>query len=270
MNGNNNLLTYQLIPGIRKNSKLLLIPNENQVYKYKYKSGFTTYYTCYQKTCRVNVAVDLEDLCRKTTAINHNHGSEEEFINRLKLINSNKDNCDTVSLKRNNVREIFNDTCKNKSSCTSIQYGKMRRHSQRIKNNFMPKSPSSFKDILKMFQENKIMKEFGMSRYEKDEKFYYNTIIEENFAYSIFMSPTICSIINSWENNEPRNYLMNETFSITPTGSIFKQIIIIHIAHSEYVSIYYIAFSFFAPYQTSAKGRDSRRCRYGAPRALLQ
>lgn len=236
---NCNLIEFKIVPGIRKNSKLLHIPSENQIYKYKYEKNLTKYYVCYVKNCPVNVAVDFnnEQFCRKTSNIKaHNHHSQEDFIKKLKLINEIKSNCENVSLKRSNVREVFDETCK-KFKNNNIQFGQMRRNLYKIKNKIFPKSPRTFPEIIEIFEKSDILKTFGFSRYEKTENFYKNTVIEEQYSYSIFLSPSICSIIDSMAEDQPRNYLIDGTFSITPySNNQFKQLLIIHIAHNEHVS----------------------------------
>lgn len=37
-------------------------------------------------------------------------------------------------------------------------------------------------------------------------------------------------------NDQPRNYLIDGTFAVTPYSKEFKQLLIIHIAHAEHVS----------------------------------
>lgn len=233
---------YEIVPGYRKNSKLLLIKSEQQLYKYKYEKNNTKYYVCYNSTCPVNVAVDFNNptMCRKTKKnIQHNHSGQEELLIKLKLINTIKTSCENVSLKRSNVRDIFDETCKQfkPETSASIEFGKMRRNLHSIKSRIFPKSPQNFQDISNIFKKKEIFDEFGKSRHQKDKDFYRHTIIEANFAYTIFMSPTIHNTISGWDDLQPRHFLMDGTFAITPCGGIFKQLIIIHIAHSDYVSI---------------------------------
>lgn len=199
---NNNALEYQLIPGFRSTSNLLYIASENQIYKYKYAKNNTKYFVCYEKQCPVNIAVDFNNslFCRKTkNNVQHNHGSQEALVQKLELVNNIKKNCQNISLKRSNIREVFNETCKkHKGDNTSVKFGQMRRHLYKIKNKNFPKAPTNFKEIKEILEnETEMIKTFAISRKEENEKFYKNTIIEQNYAYSIFLSPTICKLIGN-------------------------------------------------------------------------
>lgn len=88
----NTVFEYTIIPGFRKNSKLLYIEKEEQIYKYKYTSRNIKYYYCYNKNCKVGVAVDFNNLihCRKIKNSNsvHDHEKQNILFDKLKIINA--------------------------------------------------------------------------------------------------------------------------------------------------------------------------------------
>ncbi|XP_037813343.1 uncharacterized protein LOC119604655 [Lucilia sericata] len=93
----------------------------------------------------------------------------------------------------------------------------------------------TFSNIIEVFKNEEVVQKFAMSRYNSEEKFYTDTIITENFSYTLFVSPTISKTIQSMSStSEPRNYVMDATFNVVPTSKDFKQLLIIHFVHCEH------------------------------------
>lgn len=242
MQSEGDFLEYKIIPGFRKNSNLLQTVNEDQLYKFKNSQNNIKYYNCYHVGCPVNVAVDLNNgiYCRKIKKnIQHNHVIQTETINKMNLVNAIKAKCsNTMSLKRSTVREIYDDQCKKakKETAQSLEFGKMRRQLINIRSEVYPKAPRNFADVIRIYQNINIQKNFAFSRFDNELPMYRNTIIEAEFGYSIFASPTICNDIMAMSGNEPRNYLIDGTFNVIPSSDTFKQLLIIHFAHAGHVS----------------------------------
>lgn len=237
------IFEFKFIPGFRTNSNLLYIEAQEQIFAFKYKKMNTAYYYCYNKNCNVGVAIDFNSTmyCRRCGKNKvHNHGSQIEIIKKLKIMNSVKCEVRKAPLKRSNVREIFDEQCKKfKDAAHTINYGNMRRQLFKIRQDKMPKNPNDVVDIIGNFKNEEILKEFGMSRYEKDKSFYLDSVITNDFSYTLFVSPTISKSIQSLSSSEPRNYIMDATFNVLPRSKTLKQLLIIHFIHADHVSTRY-------------------------------
>ena len=233
------------MPGIRKNSKLLLIKTENQLYKTRSASANHVRYVCYIKECQVSVIIlKSNNECKKLNNKEHNHERQDEFIEKLELMNSIKTQCSNVSLKRNATIEIFDNECLKNLIPTArlLQYGKMKRNLCGIKNAMLPKNPTCPLDVQKMFRIETVLNKFGTSKCKfppgtaaELKHFYKDTVIEKEFAYSVFMSPSICQAINLSPQLR-RNYLLDGTFSVVPECG-YKQLMIIHVENLNHVSV---------------------------------
>lgn len=234
------IFEYVLIPGFRASSQLLYIKDEEQIFKYKYSKNNIKYYYCYEKNCNVGVSVDFNNTiyCRKSGKFQvHNHGAQSELFGKLKVINQIKNSVKKAPIKRSSVRDIFDHECKKfKEDSKTIEFGRMRRQLYNLKQEQFPKSPMTFSNIIDTFKNEEVIQQFAMSRYESDEKFYADTIIADNFAYSLFVSPTITKAIKSMSMSEPRNYILDGTFNVVPMSKEFKQLLIIHFVHNTHVS----------------------------------
>uniref|UniRef100_A0A0K8V589 MULE transposase domain-containing protein n=1 Tax=Bactrocera latifrons TaxID=174628 RepID=A0A0K8V589_BACLA len=92
-----------------------------------------------------------------------------------------------------------------------------------------------FEEIIKVLGNEKVYKQFGILRFEKDEStFYIDTVITTNFSYSIFVSPTITNSLRSKNLSEPRTYIIDATFNVIPVSKQFKQLLIIHIILADH------------------------------------
>lgn len=63
----------------------------------------------------------------------------------------------------------------------------MERNLRRHKNKKHPKKPYSLEGVIKAFENQKIMMNYGLNL-RKTERFYINTIQRESFAFTIFAS----------------------------------------------------------------------------------
>lgn len=103
----------------------------------------------------------------------------------------------------------------------------MKRTLQRHKNKAYPKIPKTLEDIRNSFLDPKILDEYGYNL-EKNARFYIDTVIETNHAYTVFASKFVIDFIQ--KNIKPglRNYLLDGTFDRLP-GSDYYQLLIITI-----------------------------------------
>lgn len=169
----------------------------------------------------------------------HMHGDQEALVEHYKVLNAIKSEVKRAPIKKAGVRDVFDEQCKKyKESSNAVEFGKMRRNLFRIKQENFPKSPMNFHEIIKLFENEEIKSKFGMSRDNFEEKFYTATVIEDTFAYTLFVSPTICNGIRAMSPSEARNYIVDGTFKVIPVSKAYKQLLIIHIIHNNLVSIY--------------------------------
>lgn len=112
-------LEFEIVPGQRKNSKLLYVLEEQQFYAINSKSKRSSTYLCYVKDCRSRVSVrNIDNKCFLVlNFVEHNHPPQGEFYNELKIKNKIKEECSkTASLLNSptsvgNVRAIFSSVC---------------------------------------------------------------------------------------------------------------------------------------------------------------
>ena len=82
---------YKIVAGFRKNSKLLLLTTQQQLFKIKSVLKNSSRYVCYLKDCSVSVSVSNTGVCTQLSLEhNHNHAAPEKLIKELDLINNIK------------------------------------------------------------------------------------------------------------------------------------------------------------------------------------
>lgn len=99
----------------------------------------------------------------------------------------------------------------------------------------MPSPPRSVNDVVQAFQNENVMRTYGMSKYDSAQTFFKYACEVPDGSFVIFASPIIIDYINRHINVEDRKYLLDATFKVVPytNGNIFKQLLIIHI---EYIN----------------------------------
>lgn len=107
-------MEFKIIPGFRKDSKLLHLVEKDELFIKNRDTPKRTYYVCYEKGCKVRVCLE-GDRCfyMKEQAI-HTHGDVKKLIAELYFRNGIKEKCTQSSVLLNtpttvgNVRSIFN------------------------------------------------------------------------------------------------------------------------------------------------------------------
>lgn len=109
----------------------------------------------------------------------------------------------------------------------------MKQTLMRHKNKTYPKDPGTIEAIREAFLQPNILKEFG-ANLEGDADFYINTVVEEEFAFTIFASKFVIDFIE--KNIEPssRSFLMDGTFDSLPNA--YYQLLVISIEFNNDVS----------------------------------
>lgn len=108
-------MEFEFITGLRKNSKLLRLINENQLFVKNRSIKNKTYYVCNEKGCNVRICVEQERCYyMNEQLITHIHSDKKEYISELIVRNTIKEKCSEASILINtpnsvgNVRSIFN------------------------------------------------------------------------------------------------------------------------------------------------------------------
>lgn len=109
----------------------------------------------------------------------------------------------------------------------------MKRTLLRNKNKSYPKDPKSIENIRDKFKEAKVFEEYGYNL-DSDARFYIGTVVEEDFAFTIFASHYVINFIERNIEPDSRNYLMDGTFDSLPNE--YCQLLIISIEYKNDVS----------------------------------
>lgn len=104
-----------------------------------------------------------------------------------------------------------------------------------LKNKVLPPSPTTCKDVQKVFENTDVMALYGQSIGHSNRKpFFKHAYVSNEFSYCLFSSENIIQQIRINIEPEKREFLMDSTFKICPFGE-FKQLLIIHIAYMDKV-----------------------------------
>lgn len=231
---------FEYVPGVRKNSELIYVLYEKELYVKKTAyNGTKIRCICYNKMCKASIIIDAEKnlILAKNVAL-HPHPSGEENMNRIKFINAVKQACkksESPLKRKRTAKEIYEQNRQNENDNTnSVPFKQIKRTISRFKSNSLPKVPKSPVEIKKILEEDNIKNNFIHSKFDSTKNFYQYTIINQNIAYTIFMAPKIAEIIQNF-NITDRNYLMDGTFKVVPQCG-YTQLLIIYIAHANHVS----------------------------------
>lgn len=107
---------------------------------------------------------------------------------------------------------------------TQLNYNRIKRTLQRHKNQQHPSDPRSVDGIREKFEDRNIMEKYGYNL-EKDSKFYIGTVVEEDYAFTVFASKYVIDFIQKEIPANERSYLMDGTFDSLPT-EFYQRLII--------------------------------------------
>lgn len=108
----------------------------------------------------------------------------------------------------------------------------MKRNLARLKNGEYPKNIKACEEIRDMFTRSDIREKFGLT-YDNDAKFYIETVVNDDYAFTVFASEFVINTVNEHIHGE-RKYLMDATFDCIPEA--FYQLLIISIEYKNDVS----------------------------------
>lgn len=117
---------------------------------------------------------------------------------------------------------------------TQLDHRRIKQTLLRHKNKAYPKDPGTVEGIRETFLQEDILNDYG-SNLEGAEDFYINTVVEKDFAFTMFASKFVIDFIE--KNIEPssRTYLMDGTFDSLPKA--YYQLLVISIEYNNDVSI---------------------------------
>lgn len=72
----------------------------------------------------------------------------------------------------------------------------MERTLRRHKNKIHPKKPDTLSDVIEAYKDQSIMMNYGLNL-RKTERFYITTVEEESFAFTLFASFQVMSLIEN-------------------------------------------------------------------------
>lgn len=128
-------------------------------------------------------------------------------------------------------------SCRNQDASKNIAFARVKRGLQYLTSKVFVSSPKTVSEINEAFKNEALLKNFGLTRHEGLEKtpFFRVCYEEDNFAYCLFASEKIVSLIRENIPSANRKILVDATFSVVPIGC-FKQLLLIHIEYFEKVS----------------------------------
>lgn len=134
-----------------------------------------------------------------------------------------------TSFNNNDDEDDTGDDGDNNQQILPPNFFAMQRQLRRIRNGVLPASPSTPLEVQQKFQLPGIMNEYGKTKATASDEptpFYRCVVIEQQFAYCIFASQRIIKEISKLPEG-CRNYYMDGTFKVVPSGQ-FNQLLIIY------------------------------------------
>lgn len=116
---------------------------------------------------------------------------------------------------------------------TQLQFNRVKRTLERHKSNEYPNIPRTILDILNEFKKPPILEKYGLS-FDSDSKFYIDTVVTPNHAFSVFASQFVIDFIKKSISPETRCYVTDGTFDSLPEQ--FYQLLTITIEYKNNVS----------------------------------
>lgn len=99
-----------------------------------------------------------------------------------------------------------------------------------LRYNLLPKIPNTCQDIHDRFQNEKIMKEYGVTYHDRPRTFYKGVYECATFSYCVFASDETIETMQANITVENRHFLIDGTFKVVPLGP-FTQLLVIYIQY---------------------------------------
>lgn len=118
---------------------------------------------------------------------------------------------------------------------TNLRFKQVKRTLERHKSVQYSNVPQSILDIQNAFKKPNVLNKYGFN-YEGDARFYIDTVVSQNHAFTVFGSQFVIDFIKKNINPQSRKYVMDGTF-----GSIqnqFYQLFTITVEYMNNVSTF--------------------------------
>lgn len=109
----------------------------------------------------------------------------------------------------------------------------MQRNLARYKNNPYAANAKSFEEVRNLFLRPEIMDKYGCTL-DAHSQFYIDTVVNENFAFTLFGSKLVMDLIKEKIRPNERKFLVDGTFDCMP--KFYYQLIIIAVEYKHNVS----------------------------------
>lgn len=115
-----------------------------------------------------------------------------------------------------------------------MEYAKIKRNLSLLRTKSMPTAPRSVEDVRSAFMDERVRTVYANTKHTNSVPFYFGTVVEDSFGYSLFASSTMLTTARN-NINERSSYHIDGTFRVVPTGE-FTQLLIFHIEYGNHVS----------------------------------
>lgn len=114
-----------------------------------------------------------------------------------------------------------------------LKYDSYKRTMQRVRNQGMPRAPTTAKEVATYFGFENVMQAYGMC----DDTPFSKTAYEcAQFSYALFVCDPTVNIIKSLPHDQ-RHFMIDATFKIVPYGE-FTQLLIMHVRYIDKVELF--------------------------------
>ncbi|XP_055856126.1 uncharacterized protein LOC129919292 [Episyrphus balteatus] len=139
MDGGN--VRFEFTAGYRRNSVLIYLIDEKQLFTKKYAHNHMDRYTCYTKSCKASLLFDT--YLNKIVKLYHTfhlHPDQSDVYKKMKVLNEMKDYCLTNDGVNLTTKQIFDQKCNvMKEAAHLVEYNKIKRNLNRLKKTAMQK-----------------------------------------------------------------------------------------------------------------------------------
>lgn len=240
-------LEYIIVDGKTFGSTLLYLVNQKFLFKMhdNANEGKTVYFKCYSPRCSARIKIiNIVNGTGQTLYSNPNHtshGNHESICTQFQLMGAIKKQIVTSSLP---IKEIFEEQCRKpefQDAAHYLEYSKLRNGFAKLRNNTVPRIPSSAELVDIEFQRPEVKNVYGMSKHFPIPNLCYrgsvgNCSQSQSGISTIFYSETIGSQLG----NTNRKLHIDGTFFVVP--KIYNQLLIIHIEVKNHVSTLFVLF----------------------------
>lgn len=115
----------------------------------------------------------------------------------------------------------------------------MARNLRHLRHKYLPEPPKSFIAIDELFQQEHIMKNYGVTCHDEPRQFFKGNYFSDAFSYCVFASETNIQIMTEKIPVHKRNLLMDATFASVPSDPGFTQLLVIYVEYFKEVKYTY-------------------------------